>query len=91
MSKKRKCRYTPEEVSIHEEAVRLRKMTDAQLVEAFQNASRTPSCAETREAKKDPSSIEKLLEGLANGECKGIKGGLAYKIGEYAKEKGLIA
>lgn len=28
MAKKRKCRYTQEELTIHEEAVRLRKMTD---------------------------------------------------------------
>lgn len=33
MAKKRNCRRTPEEASIHEEAVKLRKMTDAQLVE----------------------------------------------------------
>lgn len=33
MAKKRKCRYTAEELAIHEEAVRLRKMTDRQLVE----------------------------------------------------------
>ena len=28
MAKKRKCRYTPEELEIHEQAVKLRKMTD---------------------------------------------------------------
>ena len=39
MAKKRNCRRTPEEVSIHEEAVKLRKMTDAQLLEAFANAN----------------------------------------------------
>lgn len=90
MSKKRKCRYTEEELAIHDEAVRLRKMTDRQLVEAFQNASLALSCVETQEPKNDTSNLEKLLEGLANGECKGIKGGLAYRIGEYAREKGLI-
>lgn len=90
MSKKRKCRYTAEELAIHEEAVRLRKMTDKQLVEVFQNASRTISCAETETAKNDTSNVEKLLEGLADGECKGIKGGIAYKISEYARAKGLI-
>ena len=39
MAKKRNCRRTPEEVSIHDEAVKLRKMTDAQLVEKVRSAS----------------------------------------------------
>ena len=34
MSRKRKCRYTPEELALHKEAVRLRNMTDKQLVGA---------------------------------------------------------
>ena len=51
MSKKRKCRYTPEETAIHEEAVRLRRMTDRQLVEAFHKAGATevaPSAEKSR-------------------------------------------
>lgn len=39
MAKKRNCRRTPEEVSIHDEAVKLRKMTDVQLVEKVRSAS----------------------------------------------------
>ena len=35
MSRKRKCRYTPEELALHKEAVRLRNMTDKQLVVFF--------------------------------------------------------
>ena len=34
MSRKRQCRYTPEELALHKEAVRLRNMTDKQLVES---------------------------------------------------------
>lgn len=33
MGKKRKCRYTDTELAMHEQAVRIRKMTDVQLVE----------------------------------------------------------
>ena len=40
MSRKRKCRYTPEELALHKEAVRLRNMTDKQLVEEFHRAAR---------------------------------------------------
>lgn len=36
MSKTRKCRFTDNELAIHEMAVKLRKKTDDQLVEAFQ-------------------------------------------------------
>lgn len=36
------------------------------------------------------SAIEKLLSALSDGECKGIKGATAYKITQFATEKGLI-
>lgn len=31
-----------------------------------------------------------LLNGLAKGECKGVKGATVYKIAEYAQQKGLV-
>ena len=31
-----------------------------------------------------------LLSALSDGECKGIKGATAYKITQFATEKGLI-
>ena len=39
MGKKKNCRRTPAEQAIHEEAVRLRRMTDRQLVEQFHRAA----------------------------------------------------
>lgn len=98
MSKKRN--RTAEEKAIHEEAVRLRKMTDRQLVEEFHRAaepevSLSSSCeaqdeAEAADPNRDTSAIEKLLSALSDGECKGIKGATAYKITQFATEKGLI-
>lgn len=98
MSKKRN--RTAEEKAIHEEAVRLRKMTDRQLVEEFHRAaepevSLSPSCEAQDEAEaagpnENTSAIEKLLSALSDGECKGIKGATAYKITQFATEKGLI-
>lgn len=35
------------------------------------------------------SDVEKLLKGLRRGECKGIGGGTAYKITQYAKKIGV--
>lgn len=98
MSKKRN--RTAEEKAIHEEAVRLRKMTDRQLVEEFHRAaelevSLSPSHeaqdeAEAADPNENTSAIEKLLSALSDGECKGIKGATAYKITQFATEKGLI-
>lgn len=34
--------------------------------------------------------VKILLDGLAKGECKGVKGATAYKVAEYAHEKGLV-
>lgn len=100
MSKTRKCRYTAEELAIHEEAVRLRKMTDKQLVEEFHRAAdtevavRVPNVAQNSEKEADPnentSAVEKLLSALSDGKCKGIKGATAYKIAQFAAEMGLI-
>lgn len=100
MAKKRKCRFTVEELAIHEEAVRLRKMTDRQLVEEFHRAAEeettvgtsTEVQAATEEANPNENTpaIEKLLNALSEGKCKGIKGATVYKITEFAKEMGLI-
>lgn len=98
MSKKRN--RTAEEKAIHEEAVRLRKMTDRQLVEAFHRAAEPEASlsssheaqdeAEAADPNENTSAIEKLLSALSDGECKGIKGATAYKITQFATEKGLI-
>lgn len=98
MSKKRN--RTAEEKAIHEEAVRLRKMTDRQLVEEFHRAaepevSLSSSCEaqdepEAADPNENTSAIEKLLSALSDGECKGIKGATAYKITQFATEKGLF-
>lgn len=100
MSKKRKCRYTAEEQAIHEEAVRLRKMTDKQLVEEFHRAADTEiavrmpdvaqECPEAATPIGNTSNVQKLLSALAEGKCKGIKSGIAYKVAQLAEEMGLM-
>lgn len=40
--------------------------------------------------KQQGDKVTELLNGLANGECKGVKGATAYKIAEYAQKKGLV-
>lgn len=100
MGKRRKCRYTAEELAIHEEAVRLRKMTDKQLVEEFHRAAEPEMAVREPERAQDgsngqdpnnsPSAIETLLNALSEGKCKGIKGATAYKVAQFAAEMGLI-
>lgn len=90
MAKKRKCRYTPEELAIHEEAVKLRKMTDKQLVDKVRGSLATSSVISEDKATNDKGGVKRLIEGLSRGECKGIKGATAYKINEYATEIGLL-
>lgn len=100
MSKKRRYRNTAEEQAIHKEAVRLRNMTDKQLVEEFHRAvdpemgARLPEVAQdgvkATEAKTDTSDVEKLLNALSEGRCKGIKGATAYKVAQMAAEMGLV-
>lgn len=38
----------------------------------------------------ETDKVKILLDGLAKGECKGVKGATAYKIAEYAQKKGLV-
>lgn len=101
MAKKRKCRMTPEEISIHNEATRLRKMTDQQLVTAFRLAgeqdirSEAAHVGQNAPNEADPTentnAVERLLNALSEGKCKGIKGATTYKIAELAREMGLMA
>ena len=90
MGKTRKCRLTPEELAIHEEAVKLRKMTDRQLVMAFRGVQRRPPAVSEAPEQKDTDGVKRLIEGLSRGECVGVKGATAYKISQYASEMGLI-
>lgn len=79
---------TPEQQAMHKEAVRLRKMTDEQLVNTFRTAQEGGHAAKER---RDTDKVKKLLKLLSDGECKGVKGATAYKITEFAKEKGLLS
>lgn len=81
---------TAAEQEIHKTAVRLRRMTDAQLVSAFNATRNTQNASAEGGQGKDKGNLNKLLKMLADGECKGIKSGNAYKIIEFAREKGFI-
>lgn len=80
---KRKCRMTAEELETHETAVKLRKMTDKQLIEAFENQRK--DCDNSEERKN--SDLQKLLDDMSAGKMKGIGKATACKITEYCNSR----
>jgi hypothetical protein len=92
MAKKRNCRRTPEEVSIHEEAVKLRKMTDAQLVEKIRSASAAASKLSTafRQQSSSAKSAAEFLEAFANANIPGVGKITLKKMNTFAKDNGYL-
>ena len=95
--KKRSCRRTDEERSVHEQAIRVRKMTDAQLVEHLGHIREEGYAAGYAEAEQTAptpvpgKSVAAFIEELATGECSGVKSATLYKLTEFARERGYIA
>lgn len=92
MAKKRNCRRTPEEVSIHEEAVKLRKMTDAQLVEKIRSASAAASkfSAAFQQQASSAKSVAEFLEAFANANIPGVGKITLKKMNIFAKDNGYV-
>lgn len=95
--KKRSCRMTKEERDWHEQAVRIRKMTDQQLVDHIKHIQQDAYAAgysEAEVAPTEPQSTGKTLgafiEDLASGRCKGVKNATVFKIEEFARAEGYI-
>ena len=79
--KKRSCRRTEEEIRIHEKAVKLRKMTDEQLV----------SYAERSSGQKESlKGITEFLEELKTSKIPGIGIVTINKLLKMAVEHGYI-
>ncbi len=89
MAKKRNCRRTPEEVSIHDEAVKLRKMTDAQLVEKVRSASAAASKMPAAQVSLAKSAAE-FLEAFANANIPGVGKITLKKMKTFAKDNGYL-
>jgi hypothetical protein len=89
MAKKRNCRRTPEEVSIHDEAVKLRKMTDVQLVEKVRSASATASNVPAVQESSTKSAAE-FLEAFANANIPGVGKITLKKMNTFAKDNGYL-
>lgn len=87
---KRNCRRTPEEKRIHEQAVKLRNMTDAQLVRNFENIQDMPRHKEKEGAGKG-RGLEDFLDSLSKpGVIPGIGQATVDKLNRYAKDGGFL-
>lgn len=102
MGKKRKCRLTAEELEIHETAVKLRKMSDAQLVAEYRvsygkrrlaekAALLAQEEAEQQNTLKNTNGVKKLLNALSDGKCEAVTQECAEAIRQLAREMRLIA
>lgn len=74
---------TQKQKEIHEKAVKLRKMTDEQLVERLAAAQNTVNG-------NSPSTIGEFLRDLEKENIRGIGKVTIKKIDEFAKAKGYI-
>lgn len=75
---------TPEQKKTHDLAVKLRKLSDEQLVERLKTQS-APVCTEEL-----PNKVEDFLRELTGKNPRGIGKITIKKIGEFAKAKGYI-
>lgn len=92
---------TPEQKEIHNRAVKIRKMTDEELVKRFNEAASIT--IKSPESPKDMSFLERIaaegltgtiveefLQELEAADLRGIGKITIKKISEFAKEKGYI-
>ena len=80
MAKKRNCRRTPDELRQHEQAVKIRKMTDQQLCEYIDRIS------------ADRPSVEDFFRCLDEqaGSGSGISTGIIHKLRKIAVKEGFL-
>lgn len=90
MAKKRSCRRTDDENVIHNKAVKMRKMTDEQLVHYFEEREEWADREGYNRGKKDGNndSISKFISELSK--VSGIGAATISKIKALAVERGYI-
>lgn len=87
---KRNCRRTQDENRIHEKAVKMRKMTDAQLVNYVEDRVEKARSEGRNEAKKG-GNLKSFLEALTSpGVIPGVGSATVDKIKRYAEEGGFF-
>lgn len=89
MAKKRSCRRTGTEDRIHEKAVKMRKMTDEQLVNYVNDrVAKAESEGFNRGKRSGGKTIREFVEEISG--LRGIGAATVSKIKVYAEEKGYM-
>lgn len=94
MAKKRNCRKSDLEKEQHERAIRIRKMTDAQLCEYLDSLEHTGVCpsdcdgAPSSAAQIVDQFLRKLDESCGTGN--GIGKSTVFKLRKFAEKEGLL-
>lgn len=90
MAKRRSCRRTVDEERIHEKAVKMRKMTDEQLVHYVEDRVEKAR-SEGRNEEKKGGSLKSFLNALTvPGVISGVGPATVDKIKRYAEEGGFF-
>lgn len=87
--KKRNCRRTTDESKIHEKAVKLRKMTDEQLVHYVEDRVEKARSEGKNETKKVKTAND-FLNALSPGLIPGVGMATVDKLKKFAKEGGFL-
>lgn len=88
--KKRSCRRTNQEIKIHEKAVKMRKMTDEQLVQYVEDRVKKAKSEGRNEGKKG-TQLKDFFEKISvPGTIHGIGATTVDKLKEYAMLNGYI-
>lgn len=95
MAKKRSCRRTVDENKIHEKAVKMRKMTDEQLVHYVEDRAEKArsegyNCGMAAGARKQAPrpGVKEFLEDIKNKGIKGVGAATIGKLERMAVENG---
>lgn len=93
--KRRSCRRTEDQNKIHEKAVKMRKMTDEQLVHYVEDRVEKARSEGYNEGKKSISNqvdgkVGEFIDQLVSEKIPGIGVATINKITKLAKEKGYV-
>ncbi len=81
---------TQAQKEIHNRAVKIRKMTDEELVKRFDAVTKTACAAGVSAEQLNTNGIKEFLHDLDAADLRGIGKITIKKISEFAKEKGYI-
>ncbi len=90
---KRNCRRTEDEIRIHEKAVKVRKMTDEQLVRYIEDRvekARSEGFNKGKATAEKRKGIKEFLEDLQKSKIPGIGAVTVSKIVKVATENGYL-